>query len=147
MGKNKANRLLAVVIGIITVIGLIAAVRADNATRQLDKSTPEGTVQAYLTSVVTGDYESAIKHISPASSCTVTDLDNSYFAKDVRISLVDSHTTSSGGVVKINVEVPSGGPIGSYYSEEHTIRLVKGNQGWRITGIPWPMYACGTANQ
>jgi hypothetical protein len=143
MHDKKANRFLAIAVGVITAIALVVVVVANKPTAQIDRAKPEGTVQAYLADVVAGDYDSAIKLIDPASSCKIADLDNSYFAKNVRISLISSTETSTGAVVKINVEIPSGDPIGGYYSEEHVLRLVKTESGWLINGIPWPMYSCG----
>ncbi len=143
MHENKANRFLALVVGVITAIALVVVTVANKPATQLDRGKPEGAVQEYLTDVIAGDFDAAIKWVDPAGSCKIADLDASYFAKDVRISLVNTTETSTGAVVKVSIETPNGAPMGGYYSEEHVIRLTKTASGWLITGIPWPMYSCG----
>lgn len=143
MDDRKANRFLALVVALIALIALVVVVSANKPVEQLDRAKPEGAVQEYLAAVFKGDYDAAIKRVDPASSCKIADLDNSYFAKDARVSLVSSTETSTGAAVNINIEIPDGSPLGGYFSERHTLRLVKGQSGWLITGIPWPMYSCG----
>ena len=143
MQDKQANKFLAIAVAVITAIALIVVVVSNKPSTQLDRGKPEGAVQEYLTDVIAGDFDAAIKWVDPASSCKTADLDSSYFAKDVRISLVNATETSTGAVVKVSIETPNGAPMGGYYSEEHVIRLTKGASGWLITGIPWPMYSCG----
>jgi hypothetical protein len=147
MHEKKANRFLALVVGVITAIALVVVTVANKPVKQIDRGKPEGVVQEYLTDVIAGDFDAAIKLLDPAASCTIADLDASYFDRDVRISLVKTTENANGAGVKISVEIPNGGPISGYYSEDHVIRLIKTASGWRITGIPWPMYSCGMATQ
>lgn len=143
MKDQKANKFLAIVVAIIAVVALVVLIVGKQDTVQLDRATPEGTVQEYLNAVVAGDFDSAAQKFDSESSCKAEDLDKAYFDSDVRISLVNSTETSTGAVVRVQIESPSGAPLGGYYGEEHTLRLVKADSGWLISGIPWPMYECG----
>jgi hypothetical protein len=143
MKDQKANKFLAIAVALIAVLALVVAFGAHKSAKQLDRGTPEGAVQEYLSAVIAGDFDGAAKRLDPEGSCKSTDLDKAYFQSDVRISLINSTETSTGAVVRIQVEMPNGAPIAGYYGEEHTLRLVKGENGWMIAGIPWPMYECG----
>ena len=143
MRMPNANKLLALVIGAISVLAIFVVLTANQETKQLDPGTPEGVVQKYLSSVIAGDFESALKNLEPTSKCEPEDLDRSYFPQDIRVNLISSTNTSTGAIVKISLEFPTGGPLGDVYTEEHTIRLVQSGSTWFITGIPWPMYDCG----
>ena len=141
---SRPNRILAIVVGVIAVIGVVAAVLS--ATRQVPKyepGTPVGVVQAYLTAVIDGDHQDAVELVT-ASTCTVEDLDRAYLPDDVRVVLRDSEVDGDAAQVKVDVVMLSGGPLeGSEYVEEHTFRLTRAGGQWLITGSPWPTYECG----
>ncbi len=141
---SRPNRVLALVVGLIAVIGVVAGVLS--ATRQVpkyDRGTPEGLVQAYLTAVIDGDHQDAVAFLTPESSCTVEDLDRAYVPDDVRVVLRDTEVDGDTAQVKVDVVMSSGGPLeGSEYAEEHTFRLTRAGGDWLITGAPWPMYEC-----
>jgi hypothetical protein len=143
MKNPNANRFLAIIVGIITVLALVVVFTANKDPQQLDRATPEGVVQQYLSDVIKGDTDSAFTFLDSSSACEVTDLDRSYVPKEVRMNLVNSTETPTGAIVRISIEIPSGDPLGGYFSEEQVIRLSKSNGNWLITGIPWPMYECG----
>jgi len=143
MRNPNANKLLAIVIGAITVLALVVVFTANRQIEQLDRSTPEGVAQQYLLDVIAGDNDSAIKLLDSTSNCKATDLDRAYIPKEVRMNLISSTETPTGAVVRISIEISSGDPLGGYFSEEQVIRLAKSNGNWLITGIPWPMYECG----
>ena len=147
MKDKNANRFLAIVVAIIAILAVVVVVGANRETEQLDRATPEGVVQEYLNAVIEGDFDAAAAKFDPAGSCKVDDLDKAYFDNDVRVTLINSSETSTGAVVRVQVEVPSGAPLGGYYGEDHTFRLVKADTGWLISGIPWPMYECGGVNK
>ncbi len=143
MSDHKANKVLLIVVAAIAVVALIVSVALNKPAKQLDRTTPEGAVQAYLAAVVAGDFETAGKWLDPKGNCRVVDLDRAYFANDVKISLKSSSESSNSAVVKIGIENSSGDPFGGSFTEDHTIRLVKAANGWLISGMPWPMYECG----
>jgi hypothetical protein len=143
MKNRNANRFLAITIGIITVLALVVVFTVNKDPQQLDRATPEGVVQQYLSDVIKGDTDAAFKFLDSSSACKVTDLDRSYVPNEVRMNLINSSATATEAVVRFSVEIPSGDPLGGYFSEDQTIRLAKNNGAWLITGIPWPMYECG----
>ncbi|HEX6877272.1 MAG TPA: hypothetical protein VF165_16570 [Nocardioidaceae bacterium] len=141
---SRPNRILAIVVGVIAVIGVVAGVLS--ATRQVPKyerGTPVGVVQAYLTAVIDGDHQDAVGLLE-GSTCTVGDLDRAYLPDDVRVVLRDSEVAGDAAQVKVDVVMPSEGPLdGSEYVEKHTFRLTRTGGQWLISGSPWPMYECG----
>lgn len=143
MSDQKANKVLLIVVAVIAVVALVVSVAVNKPSKQLDRSTPEGAVQAYLAAVVAGDFEAAAKWLDTKGNCTVDDLDRAYYVSDVQINLKSSTESSNSAVVKIGVENSNGDPFGGTFTEDHTLRLVKSANGWLISGIPWPMYECG----
>jgi hypothetical protein len=141
---SRPNRILAIVVGVIAVIGVVAGVLS--ATRQVphyDRGTPEGVVQDYLTAVIDGDHQDAVELLAEDSSCTVEDLDRAYVPDDVRVVLRDTEVDGATAQVKVDVVMASGGPLeSSEFAEAHTFRLTKVGGGWLIAGEPWPMYEC-----
>lgn len=142
---SRPNRVLAIVVGGIAVIAVVAGVLA--ATRPVatyDRSTPEGVVQAYLEAVVGGDHQEAAGFLAKDSGCTVEDLDRAQTPDGVRVVLRDSEVRGDTAQVKVDVVLSTGGPLdSSEFAEEHTFRLTRTPGSWRITGEPWPMYECG----
>ncbi|MGA7271799.1 MAG: hypothetical protein WB239_12065 [Acidimicrobiia bacterium] len=138
------NRILSIVVGAVVLLGVAAAIVA--ATRpapQIDVSTPEGVVQAYLQDVFEGNEEAAIARIDPASGCDAADLDRAFASRSVRVVLVD--TTSSGSTARVEVRMTytGDGPFAaSEYSEEQQFELRGAGASWLITGDPWPMFFC-----
>ena len=141
---SRPNRILAIVLGVIALIGVVAGVlSATRPVPEYDRGTPEGVVQAYLTAVIDGDHQDAVEFLAAESSCTVEDLDRSYLPDGVRVVLRDTEVDGDTAQVKVDVVMSSGGPLdGSEYAEQHTFRLTRARGGWLITGAPWPMYEC-----
>ena len=141
---SHPNRILAVVVGAIAVITVFAGVFS--ATRPVtdhDRATPEGTVQEYVSAVVEGDPQRAIALLGPDAACTVEDLDRAHRSDDVRVVLRDTHVDGDIARVEVEMIISTGGPFdSSEYGEEHTFRLTRAGDEWRITGEPWPMFAC-----
>lgn len=141
---SRPNRILAIVVGVVAVIGVVAAVLS--ATRDVptyDRGAPEGVVQAYLTAVIDGDHQGAVQFLADVSPCTVEDLDRAYVSEGVRVLLRDTEVDGDAAQVRVDVVMSSGGPLdGSEYAEKHTFRLSRAGGDWLITGTPWPMYEC-----
>jgi hypothetical protein len=138
------NRILAIVLGAVVVIAVVAVVVATNrAPRTYDRGTPQGVVQAYLEAVVAGDNAGAADHLEPGGTCDVEDLDRTSVPEGLRVALRDTRFDGDRAQVEVDVVTSDGGPFGgSEYSESHTFRLGKVGQDWRIQGVPWPMYDC-----
>ena len=141
---SHANRVLAIAVGVIAVIAVIATVfSATRPVTEHDRGTPEGTVQRYVSAVVAGDNQRAGALLAPSSDCSVEDLDRAHHPDDVRVVLRDTDVEGDTARVTVNVVISTGGPFdGSEYREEHVFRLSRASGEWRITGEPWPMFAC-----
>ena len=140
---TRPNRVLAIVVGLVVLLAVVAGVLAANRTvADHDRSTPEGVVQAYVVAVIDGDHEEAAGLLAEDSSCDVGDLESSYAPEVDRVVLRDSEV--DGDQARVEVETVSAeGPFGAFdYSERHTFRLERTGTGWRITGRPWPLFEC-----
>lgn len=139
------NRILIFVVAIVAVVAVVAGVlSARAAPQQYARSTPEGVVQAYLDALVDRDQEQAAELLAADSPCTVEDLDRDrdVLGNDTRVILRDAETEGDAASVDVEVVTRSGGLFGGEWAEEHTLRLSREGSDWRITGAPWPMYAC-----
>ena len=143
MSNQKANRVLGLVVAAISIVALIAVFAVKDTTPQLDKSTPEGTLQQYLQSVTTRDFDTAITYLAADTKCKIEDFDQSYIQDSIRISLSDSTITGDSASIKVSIENSNGDPFGGTYTESQAFRLSKSQSGWKIAGIPWPVYQCG----
>ena len=136
--------MLAIVFGlIVAAVAIVAVLSTTKSAVVMDRSTPAGSVQAYLKAVLVGKDTEAAMWLSPTGTCTVSDIDRAYIANTARVLFVDSTTTASTSEVRLRVEIPSGSPLGDVMTEDHTVRLIKSGARWLITGIPWPLYDCG----
>lgn len=138
------NRILSIVVGAVVLLGVAAAVVA--ATRpapQIDVTTPQGVVQAYLQDVFEGNEEAAIDWIDPTTGCNAFDLARAFGSRSARVVLVDTTVTGSTARVEVRMTYSGGGPFdASEYSEEQQFELREKGAGWLITGQPWPMFYC-----
>ncbi|MFA5918522.1 MAG: hypothetical protein WC800_03160 [Candidatus Nanopelagicaceae bacterium] len=142
--KKSPNGLLAVVFALLVgAVVLVTLFTSGGASKKLDPSTPEGTVQSYLSAVLKGNYEKAAQFISSESSCDVQDLDRVYTVDTARVDLVKTEIDGEHAQVWVKVDYPSGAPFDAVRVEDHTFRLVHVNDHWLLTGIPWPLYDCG----
>jgi hypothetical protein len=107
-----------------------------------EAGTPESVAQEYLTAAFDGDFDRAAEFFEPSSNCDADDLDRAFIQDDARISLADTVVEGERARVRVAVEIPSGGPLGGFYREEHTLRLVRSDDAWLLTGVPWPLYDC-----
>jgi hypothetical protein len=143
MSNQKANRVLGLVVAAISIVALIAVFAVKDTTPQLDVTTPEGTLQQYLQSVTARDFDTAITYLAADTKCKIEDFDQSYIQDSIRISLSDSSITGDSASIKVNIENSNGDPFGGTYTESQAFRLSESQSGWKIAGIPWPMYQCG----
>ena len=143
MSNQRANRVLGIVVAAISIVALIAVLAVKEDTPQLDANTPEGSVQQYLQSVTERDFDTALTYLADNTECKVEDFDQAYIQDSIRISLSDKSITGDSASVKVSIENSSSDPFGSSYTESQTFRLTKADNGWKITGIPWPTYQCG----
>ena len=116
MSNQRANRVLGLVVAAISIVALIAVLAVKDTTQQLDATTPEGTVQQYLQSVTSRDFDTALTYLATDTKCQITDFDQAYIQDSIRISLSDSAITGDSASVKVNIENSGGDPFGSTYS-------------------------------
>lgn len=142
---SRPNRVLAIVVGVIAVVAVVAVVlSATRPVRKYDREAPVGVVQGYLSAAIDGDNQAAVGFLADGSPCTVDDLDRAYVPEGVRVVLRDSEVDGGSARVKVDVAMPTEGPLNSFeLAEEHTFRLTRAGGSWLITGEPWPMYGCG----
>ena len=143
MSNQKANRVLGLVVAAISIAALIAVLAVKQTTPQLAASTPEGTVQKYLQSVTSRDFDTAVTFLAADTKCKVADFDQAYIQDSIRVSLSDSSIKGDVALVKVSIETSTSGPFGGSYSESQDFRLTKSGTAWKISGIPWPTYNCG----
>ena len=141
---SRPNRILAIVVGGIAVIAIVAGVlSATRPAQKYGRGTPEGVVQAYLLAVIDGDHQAAAEFLAEGSPCTVADLDQAYMPDGVRVVLRDIEVNGDTAQVVVDVVMSSGELFdGSEHTEKHTFRLTRPGEAWLITGTPWPMFEC-----
>lgn len=141
------NRIVAFFVGAVILLAIFAGVvLSRRAAPSLDPNTPAGTVQAYLSAVIAGDYPAAARLLSPLSGCDVSDLAASPAPGTARVVL--ERTAVDGDHAVVTVDVTDGhqdGPFGSAgYSRSERITLQREDGLWRITGSPWLLSSCGS---
>jgi len=140
----RPGRVLGIVVGGLVAIAVAAAIFAAlRPATTWDATTPQGTVQAYLSAVVDGDTAKAATYLDPNGPCDVQDLDQAYVVDPRRIDLVSARV--DGDAARVEVAVGSstgGGPLDGLATENHTFRLTRPGQAWFIVGSPWPLQDC-----
>lgn len=142
--SQKSNRIIGAILLAVLAAGAIAASTMGRGAAVLEQGSPEATVQSFLTATLERDFDAAIGYLEPGTTCTLVAFDRGYIPANADVGLVKSDVTGTTAAVTVKVEIRSGGLLGGSYSETHTYRLAKVASDWRITGIPWPLYDCGT---
>lgn len=140
---SKANRVLGIIVGLTIIAAIVASVYGSRTVKQLDRQTPAGVVQAYVSAALDGRNDIAAKYFASDSTCKVEDLDRAFINTSSRVTLVDTQVNGDQAIVRVTVEIPSGGPFESFNTESHSYRLVRENGHWLLSGIPWPLWDCG----
>lgn len=137
--------LWVVAVGLVALVAIVAYALTRPA-KSWDRTTPEGTVQAYVTALLNGDTVTAASLLAADSPCSATDLDRTTVPRETAVDLVGTtvQTTPTGKQAQVRVRVTfdaGAQPLGDS-GEERTFRLTMTGAGWRIDGIPWPLYDC-----
>ena len=143
MSEKRANKVLGILLAVIAIVAVIVVLSVNEPVAQLDKDSPEGTVQQYLGAITDKDFSQAMDYLESDSKCTIQDFERAYIQDSLRIGLSDLTTTANSASVTVKIETSSGDPFGGSYSETQTFTLTKEESGWKVTGIPWPTYECG----
>lgn len=148
MSAKRPTMVIVVVVTVIVALAIVALVFSfGRNVGSYEKGTPEAVAQDYLTAALGGDFDRAASLIDASSNCDADDLDRAYIDDSARITLVESVIEGDRARVRVNVELPSGGPLGGFFGEEHTLRLVRNGGDWLLTGVPWPLYDCVSPNE
>jgi hypothetical protein len=139
------NRVLFGVVGGVIVVAAVAVlVAALRPAPEYDPASPEGTVQAYLQSLLEGDEEQALAYLDPETGCNVSEVRSAWVPSAVRVVLVSTDTAQDEAKVEVRIiESSRSGPFDSYeFSREEEFSLRRDGDGWLITGEPWPLFFC-----
>jgi hypothetical protein len=127
--------LLPVVGGLAVVVLVAAGLLRD--TPDLDPSTPEGTVQAYLRAVFAGDQEAATEYTE--GECD-PNLGPGVPVEGVSASLVSVEGDDSQTTVVVKLSQPSEDPFGGLSEWEEWFTLINDDGNWVIQQPVWPYY-------
>jgi hypothetical protein len=145
MARATSNRILLIIAALsIILVAISAVLTASRDEVKLSPTTPEGVVQLYLKAIIEGKNDQAASYFAIDSECDASDIDRAYVSDTLRVNLVSTSTEGESAYVKIDANTGSDGPFEDGYTESHTYRLVKQSGNWRIEGIPWPLWDCGT---
>ena len=126
---SRANRTLAIVVGGIVVLAVVAAIfSATRPASSFDQATPQGTVQAYLRAVFKGDHEEAARFLDPAGSCDVEDLDRNGTVDSPRVVLRETSTQADSSTGH-----RAGGPL----VRGRPLRHLRGDRGPHLPPDPF----------
>lgn len=141
--KARPNLVLALVVGVVGVLIVVAAVVAATRTPpRADPATPQGTVQLFVTAVIEGDDASAVAVLDPALGCRVPLPRRGWTGTRTGFAVVGSRVAGDRASVEIDVtEYRTGAPFDTS-SHRESYQLLAHNGGWLITGEPWPVYVC-----
>lgn len=142
--KSTPNIVLAIITGVIVILAIIAAIFAmrDREPNWPDDS-PEAAVQAYVQAVVAEDLDAAIEKLDPELECTPEDLRNLYYPQDTAIALLQAHVQPDSATVAVEIGNYGDPFLDPFVNEERFELIPDANEGWLITGNPWPVYDCG----
>lgn len=145
MATNRPNLVLAVAVALVVLTALVAGIVSSvRQGTQYDPSTPEGVVQDYLAAVADRDNLAAAELLAEDNPCRVEDLDREWVPENVRVVLREVEVDGATAQVRVGISLSTGQLFGgAEYFEDHTVRLARSDDEWRITGAPWPMYECG----
>ena len=138
---SRSNLVLAIIGALVVVLavvaGVVAAIRGDP---DIDLSTPDGTVQAYVTALVNHDDETVEELLDPELGCT-TPLREMYVPSRVSLSIVESDERGDTATVVVEITEHGQGLFDAWaHREAFTLRFDDGR--WLVTGEPWPIYMC-----
>ena len=145
MSRRSSNRILLIIALVsLMLVALSAIVTVNRDEVKLSPNTPEGVIQLFLKAIIEGKNDQAASYFSADSKCDDSDIDRAYVSDTLRINLVSTTVEGESAYVKVDANTGSGGPFEDGYTESHTYRLIKESRSWRIEGIPWPLWDCGT---
>lgn len=144
--SGRPDRTLIVILSIIAAVVILAlvVVFTRGGPAVLDPSTPEGVVQTYTNTVVSGDREAAMKLLSSElrDNCDTSDVG---ILSSVRVTLISTKVFGDTATVRVTIaNDPNSGVFGgaSYESEESFTLVREGGSNWKIDSTPWQLMIC-----
>jgi hypothetical protein len=125
------------VVGALVVIVLVA-VGILRETPELDPSTPEGTVQAYLEAVFAGDQEAAAEFTE--GECD-PNLGPGAPVEGVSATLVSVEGDDAQAIVEVRLSQPTTDPFGGLSEWPEWFNLISRDGTWMIQQPVWPYYS------
>ena len=141
----RPDRTLLVILSIIAAVAILAlvVVFTRGTTAQLDRSSPEGVVQAYTAAVIDGKLSAITPLLSKAAgeNCERVQPDTS---TNIRVTLVSTKIDGDHAPVHVLISTSYGsGPFGdSGYETEDRFMLVNEGGQWLVDSAPWQFTIC-----
>ncbi len=144
-GSNQRKWIVPVVAGsVLLVLSLIALFREPVV---LDRSTAEGTVQAFLQAIDDNDLETAHDQLSPSlqEECSTADISSAGPYDDFTATLGDIEEFDNETIVHVSLRLGDGSSFDGYGFDPGPYRLELESGTWGITEIAWPYFyfECG----
>lgn len=141
--RSHPGRVLAIVVALVVALAVLTQVLlVDTRTADVDPASPEGVVRAYVEALVDEDPEAAAALLDPGSPCDAADVEQAYRPDVDRVLLLGTDVEGDDARVEIELQVGEGAFSAFGFAERHIFRLTSTDDGWRITGRPWPLYEC-----
>lgn len=144
--SGRPDRTLVVILSIIAAVVILAlvVVFTRGGPAVLDPSTPEGVVQTYTNTVISGDRDAAMKLLSSElrDNCDKADVG---IMSNMRVTLVSSKIFDDTATVRVSISnSPDGGVFGgsSYESDESFSLVREAGSNWKIDTTPWQLMIC-----
>ncbi|HSO50990.1 MAG TPA: hypothetical protein VLS86_10620 [Acidimicrobiia bacterium] len=123
----------------VAVVVVLVIIGLSRGPATLDPSTPEGTVQLYIQSVVEGDFDTASTYWAD-DGCTPTSEIPTGGTPDVSASLVSVDGNDIEASVTVRLTESSPDPLGGLYEYEEWFTLIRNGETWKIRQPAWPYW-------
>ena len=130
-------------------VAVLVIVALNREPVELDRDTPEGTVQAYLQAISDSEFEAAFDLLDPDfyDGCGPADLATSVDRNQPFTAVLDTDNTleyDEGVAVMARLQFGSTGPFGNGWTTWEEFHLIDGSGEWLITDDAWPYigWAC-----
>lgn len=133
---------LAMAVALVLVLALVAVmVSANRTSPQLDLTSPEGVVQAWVQRIADRD-PAAFDLLVEPDRCDAAMFDEGWLPESMRVAVLDVAVTDGEATVDVRVtESPGGGPFNlDEWTHDETYRLERAGEEWRISHGAWPVY-------
>jgi hypothetical protein len=142
--RNRAGLVLAISVAVLVLLAVVAGVLSANRSGpELTEGSPEAAVQDYMEAVLDGDPERAATFLDPDGRCTAGDIGDQAWDTTARVVLRDSRTDGQEATVRVEFVYGGDSPLGgSEWRDDQVFTLRQVQQGWVVTGDPWPMHHC-----